>query len=90
MINQQELLSALGEPYYEAEGVLLYQGDCAALLAALPDEAVDLTVTSPPYNLGKEYESRFTYSLFSVYNRMVRKMDVRNPLGDRAGRRLLA
>lgn len=56
MINQQELLSALGEPYYEAEGVLLYQGDCAALLAALPDEAVDLTVTSPPYNIGKEYE----------------------------------
>ena len=26
------------------------------LLAALPDESVDLTVTSPPYNIGKEYE----------------------------------
>ena len=33
-------------------------GDCAALLAELPDESVQLVITSPPYNLGKEYESR--------------------------------
>ncbi len=25
-------------------------------MAKLPDECVNLTVTSPPYNLGKEYE----------------------------------
>jgi len=48
--------AALGKPYYETDGVLLYQGDCMDLLAALPNGLVDLTVTSPPYNIGKEYE----------------------------------
>jgi len=33
-------------------------GDCHDLLAALPDESVDLVISSPPYNLGKEYEAR--------------------------------
>lgn len=33
-------------------------GDCLAWLRTLPSESVDLVVTSPPYNIGKEYESR--------------------------------
>lgn len=33
-------------------------GDCRDLLATLPDECVDLIVSSPPYNLGKEYEAK--------------------------------
>ena len=33
-------------------------GDCRHLLKALPQESVDLVVSSPPYNLGKEYEPR--------------------------------
>lgn len=36
----------------------IHLGDCRELLAELPDESVDLVVTSPPYNLGKEYESK--------------------------------
>ena len=56
MTDAPVVRAALGEPYYEAEGVLFYRGDCAELLASLPDESVDLTVTSPPYNIGKEYE----------------------------------
>jgi adenine-specific DNA-methyltransferase len=46
----------LGRPYYAAPGVLLYQGDCAELMGAVSAAAVDLTLTSPPYNIGKEYE----------------------------------
>ena len=38
--------------------LVLYEGDCAELLAQLPDGLVQLVVTSPPYNLGKEYEER--------------------------------
>ena len=60
MIDSRAVRSILGEPYYETDGVLLYHGDCADLLAALPDESVDLTVTSPPYNIGKEYEQPLT------------------------------
>lgn len=51
-----KIRSALGRPYYETDSILLYQGDCLDLLATLPDCCVPLTVTSPPYNIGKEYE----------------------------------
>ncbi len=37
---------------------VIHLGDCMELLSALPDESVDLVVSSPPYNLGKEYEDR--------------------------------
>lgn len=33
-------------------------GDCLTLMRSLPDGSVDLVVSSPPYNLGKEYESK--------------------------------
>lgn len=36
----------------------IYLGDCLDLLKSLPDGSVDLVVSSPPYNLGKEYEDR--------------------------------
>lgn len=36
----------------------LFQGDCATLISSLPDESVDLTLTSPPYCIGKAYEDK--------------------------------
>lgn len=36
----------------------IFLGDCLKLLKSLPDESVDLVVSSPPYNLGKEYEAK--------------------------------
>jgi len=36
----------------------IYLGDCLDLLTSIPDGSVDLVVSSPPYNLGKEYEDR--------------------------------
>ncbi len=38
--------------------LVLYHGDTLDLLNTLPDELVKLVVTSPPYNLGKPYETR--------------------------------
>lgn len=40
-----------------AEAVL-YEGDTIDLLRSIPDEFARLVVTSPPYNLGKAYETR--------------------------------
>ena len=34
----------------------LFNGDCKALLATIPDNSIALAVTSPPYCMGKEYE----------------------------------
>lgn len=37
---------------------VVYKGDCRGLLRQIPDEAIQLVVTSPPYNVGKSYESK--------------------------------
>lgn len=50
--------AALGRAAYDRHGVLLYEGDALALLSSLPSACTVLTVTSPPYNIGKEYEAR--------------------------------
>lgn len=36
--------------------VVIERGDCVEILAKVPDESIKLVITSPPYNLGKEYE----------------------------------
>jgi len=36
----------------------VYDGDCLEMLRSIPDDTIQLVVTSPPYNLGKEYERR--------------------------------
>jgi adenine-specific DNA-methyltransferase len=36
----------------------IYNEDCFETLSGLEDESVDLIVSSPPYNIGKEYEKR--------------------------------
>ncbi len=38
--------------------LVVFEGDCNDLLAAIPSNSIQLVVTSPPYNLGKEYEQR--------------------------------
>ena len=52
----------LGQPYFETDACLLYNSDCLESLRRLPDETFDLTVTSPPYNIGKEYEKCLSLS----------------------------
>ena len=38
--------------------LVLYHGDVSEFLATIPDESISLIITSPPYNLGKDYEDR--------------------------------
>jgi adenine-specific DNA-methyltransferase len=40
------------------EHAVVFEGDCGALLRSIPDKSIQLVVTSPPYNIGKEYERR--------------------------------
>ncbi len=46
----------LGKPAYEDDDVLLYEADSLDLMTHV-EGAFNLTVTSPPYNIGKEYET---------------------------------
>lgn len=38
--------------------LILYQGDVREFITTIPDNTISLIVTSPPYNLGKDYENR--------------------------------
>jgi DNA modification methylase len=46
--------------YDQDSDIVLYGGDCRELLSELPPGSVDLIITSPPYNVGKEYEHATT------------------------------
>lgn len=48
----------IAETYSSEAEVTLFHGDCNHLLTSLPAGSAHLVVTSPPYNLGKEYERR--------------------------------
>lgn len=51
-----EFEQVLGEPFCVGEGYAIYCADCLSSLRLLPPSVFDLTITSPPYNIGKEYE----------------------------------
>lgn len=44
------------KPYYDENGITIYHGDCREVLPQL--EAVDLVLTSPPYNLREGQEHK--------------------------------
>ena len=47
------------EPRYRADArLILFHGDVNDFLRQIPDESVKLIITSPPYNLGKAYETK--------------------------------
>jgi DNA modification methylase len=65
-----------------AESTVVYHGDCLELLKFVPDEALQLIVTSPPYNIGKEYEKKLNLNLYieqqaKVINECVRALGLR-------------
>ena len=58
-VIEKSLIQAIGKPFYSDKGFIIYQGDTTELLERLNkyEFQVDLSLTSPPYNIGKEYES---------------------------------
>lgn len=44
--------------------IVLYHGDVRDFVAAIPDNTVSLVITSPPYNLGKDYEDRVSIAKY--------------------------
>lgn len=67
----------IAETYSPDEGIVLHLGDALDFLRTLPSEFVSLVITSPPYNLGKEYERKRALQIYlqeqvSVINELVR------------------
>lgn len=55
MINRTTKIS---DSFARSESAVVYPGNCLDLLHEVPSEALHLIVTSPPYNIGKEYEKK--------------------------------
>ena len=45
-------------------GAYLYDGDCMDLLESMPSESVGLVISSPPYNIGKAYETKTSFNTY--------------------------
>ena len=56
---EKRLQNILGSAYYADDGFMIYHASCHDILDALEGHDIffDLTSTSPPYNIGKDYES---------------------------------
>jgi len=50
--------SSIANQFSTDKRIVVYPGDCIDLLKKIPDGALQLIVTSPPYNIGKEYEKK--------------------------------
>ncbi len=48
----------LTNTYSSSADVILFKGDTRNLLITIPENSIQLIVTSPPYNIGKEYEKK--------------------------------
>ena len=71
----EKIKAVLGEPVYSNDFGLIYKMRCEEGLQKLlkSEVKIDATITSPPYNIGKEYEkimpiSEFTEWLVNICN----------------------
>lgn len=60
-------------------------GDCLAVLKTVEDEKFDLILTSPPYNVGKSYETKTSIEKYletqeNIINELVRTLSVKGHL----------
>ena len=62
---------AISQSYDPNADLVMLQGDNLEHLATLPDGSVDLIVTSPPYNIGKDYETVLPMNEYLAQQRAV-------------------
>lgn len=55
---------SIADSFSLSERAVIYAGDCLELLKGIPDGSIQLIVTSPPYNIGKQYERKLKLSLY--------------------------
>lgn len=63
--------------FRKSERMVVYEGDCLELLKQIPDGSLQLIVTSPPYNIGKEYEQKSKLESYIAQQTIIIKECVR-------------
>ncbi|HRQ74258.1 MAG TPA: site-specific DNA-methyltransferase [Phycisphaerales bacterium] len=76
---------AIHDRFSEDAEVVIAQGDCVETLRALPPGFCQLVITSPPYNIGKEYEratdlDRYLDALSPVVDELIRVLSPKGSL----------
>ena len=61
----------IGSSFSFKNDAIIYLGDCRDLLATIPDKSLQLIITSPPYNIGKEYEKKMSLSDYYNFQREI-------------------
>jgi len=56
-MNELQWQPEIQPAYSEKAELVIAHGDCVDILKSVPDNSIKLVITSPPYNLGKSYES---------------------------------
>lgn len=56
----ERVVSKLGRPHSRGDRFALYNVDCVEAFKTVADCQIDTCITSPPYNIGKEYEQSLT------------------------------
>lgn len=46
------------------DGFQLYKGDCLEIMKDIPDDSIDIIITSPPYNIGKMHSNRLQFGTY--------------------------
>ncbi|VEN74278.1 Methyltransferase [Candidatus Desulfarcum epimagneticum] len=67
----------IAETFSEDQKAVVFHGSCLDLLKDIPDHSVQLVVTSPPYNIGKEYEKKLEIKTYLDQQKEVIKECVR-------------
>jgi adenine-specific DNA-methyltransferase len=61
----------ISQNFKEDADLVMYSGDCLELLKKIPDNTVKLVVTSPPYNIGKDYEKKTSLDEYLEFQKKV-------------------
>lgn len=77
MNHQMFQKAQIADRFSPEQRIVVFSGDCLSLLGSVPNESIRLIVTSPPYNLGKEYERRVHLNLYVQQQRQVIRECVR-------------
>ena len=57
-------LYKINTDYAKDRRIVLHHGDSLKFLKTVPDNSINLIVTSPPYNIGKKYEEKATLEAY--------------------------
>ena len=66
---KNKLTGILGNPIHETDTTATFNNDSLKSLELINNPFIDLTITSPPYNIGKEYENTMPVEVYIEWSK---------------------